>query len=88
MDRLKQVENAFTYHRPSPEAIQTMTRLRELAAELARRIAIYVPPGREQATALTKVEESIMWANAGIVRHPVDEDEGPRDAVGGAAVVR
>ncbi len=42
----------------------------------ARGIRDYVPPGREQALALTKLEEAMMWAIAGIERaHRGDGDD-------------
>lgn len=42
--------------------------IREKAKELALLIADTVPAGREQSTALTRLEEAVMHANAGIAR--------------------
>lgn len=65
----ERIENDFRYHAPSPEAVEDMVALRSIARELAHRFADMVPVGRELATALTKLEEAIMWANAGISRN-------------------
>jgi hypothetical protein len=65
----------FTYHRPPVETQATFKALRGKAKELALLIAEHVPPGREQATALTRLEEAVMHANAGIAR-PFAVEEG------------
>lgn len=39
----------------------------------AQDIVDLTPPGREQATALTKIEEAMFWANAAIARQPEEE---------------
>jgi hypothetical protein len=64
----KQIANAFTYHAPKGDQAQRYHEGRELARELAFWIATHTPPGREQALALTKLEESVMFANAAIAR--------------------
>ena len=45
------------------------TFLREQARVLATNILSNTPRSREQSLALTKLEESIMWANAAIARN-------------------
>lgn len=61
----------FTYQQPTPDEVEVMTSLRILAKALALRINADVPEGREKALAITNLEQSIMWANAGIVRAPL-----------------
>lgn len=63
------IENRFTYHKPEENKIGKFETIREQAKELAYLINEYVPTGREQALALTKLEEMVMWANAGIARN-------------------
>lgn len=58
----------FTYHAPTPDQIHKYTEIRHEAKILAAMILIDVPEGREKALALTKLEEVVMWANAGIAR--------------------
>lgn len=66
---LERIESDFTYHAPAPDQIPLFNHLRAEARGLARTIAHVVPPSREQSLALTKLEEAVMWANAGIARH-------------------
>lgn len=47
--------------------------IRERAIEFGDYVVMVVPHGREQATAMTKLEELTFWANAGIAR-----GDGPR----------
>lgn len=62
-------ENAFTYHAPKDGQPEKYQAIREKAKELAYLIKDMVPDSREQSLALTKLEESVMWANAGIARN-------------------
>lgn len=62
------VENDFVYHKPDAEAVERMRVIRDKARELGLLIAQSVPAGREQASALTRLEEAVMHANAGITR--------------------
>lgn len=66
---LERIESDFTYHTPKPGQPELYAELRSEAKALARRIVQTVPAGREQSLALTNLEQSIMWANAGISRH-------------------
>jgi len=59
----------FKYIAPNSEAVALFPALRDKALELARLINASVPDSREKSSALTKVEEAIMHANAGIVRN-------------------
>jgi hypothetical protein len=69
----KRIENNFTYHRPPAEKLEVFKMIRETAKELAHRIVDTTPEGREQSTALTKLEECVMHANASIARqYPIE----------------
>lgn len=63
------LEKRFTYHAPKPGQPEIYQSLREQAKALAYAIVEKVPPGREQASALTFLENAIFWANAGIARN-------------------
>ncbi len=66
---LKRLEDDFTYHAPPDEAtVQKYQELRDKAKELAVLMVDSCPAGRSLSTALTKVEEAVMHANAGIAR--------------------
>lgn len=66
------ISNDFTYHNPKDRG-PDFVKIREKAKELALMIADLTPSGREQSTALTRLEEAVMHANAGIARqYPVE----------------
>jgi hypothetical protein len=58
----------FTSHETSAAQRERMAAIRDLAWRLATEVATSVPAGREQSLALTKIEEAMFWANAGIAR--------------------
>lgn len=64
-----EINSRVHYHRPSEAAKQRHERIREMVAETIRTICEAVPEGREQSTAITKVEEAMFWSNAGIARN-------------------
>ena len=66
---LARIESDFKYHPPKDGQAEQYVALRDKAKELATMIATLVPQGREQSTALTRLEEAVMHANAGIARH-------------------
>ena len=63
------IENKFTYHAPQEGQPAKYQAIREKAKELAYLIDELVPDSREKSLAQTKLEESAMWANAGIARN-------------------
>ena len=66
---MDKIENAFTYHTPKPGQPEKYQAIRDMAKELAYLIDELVPDSREKSLAQTKLEESVMWANAGIARN-------------------
>jgi len=66
---LERIENDFTYHAPQGDQAARYEKMRATAKAFAQQIVELCPDGRERSTALSKLEESIMWANAGIARH-------------------
>ncbi len=65
----EQLENNFKYHSPKEGQPEKYTQLREKAKELAYLIEELAPQSREKSLAITKLEESVMWANASIARN-------------------
>ena len=63
------IDTAFTYHAPKDGQPAKYQVIREKAKELAYLIDDLVPDSREKSLALTKLEESVMWANAGIAQN-------------------
>ena len=64
-----QIENNFMYHAPKNGQAEKYDQLRSKAKELAYLIDGLCPNSREKALATTKLEESIMWANASVARN-------------------
>lgn len=70
----KRINNDFTYHKPPADIGIVFVQIREKAKELAHLIVDLTPPGREQSSALTNLEQAVMHANAGIARqYPVEQ---------------
>lgn len=63
-----ELENRFRYHKPTAEKVVQHEATRAAFREIAEKLA-ELPATREQALALTHLEESLMWANAAIARH-------------------
>lgn len=64
-----EMENRFTYHAPKPGQPDQYKLIRETAKGLAKTIDNTCPDCREKSIAFTKLEEVVMWANAGIARY-------------------
>lgn len=65
----ERLENNFTYHSPKGDQAARYQTIRTYGQALARIIMNNSIPSREQSLAITKVEEAVMWANAGIARN-------------------
>ena len=63
------LDNRFTYHTPKEGQAAKYQSIRASAKSLAELINDSCPDSREKSLAITKLEESVMWANASIARH-------------------
>lgn len=64
------LDKRFTYHPPTDtQKAKTYVELRGMARELGAAIYSTQEASRERSLAITKLEEAIMWANAGIARN-------------------
>ena len=63
------IEKAFTYHEPKQGQPERYKKIRAKAKELAIMIATECPECKEKDMAWTKLDESVMWANAAIARN-------------------
>jgi len=68
------LKSRIQYHRPNKAAIEQIAQMRAKALAWANDVTIHVPAGREQQLAITHIETALMWANAGIARHPDNWD--------------
>lgn len=64
-----QIENNFMYHTPKKGQAEKYDQLRFKAKELAYLIDDLCPNSREKSLAGTKLEETVMWANASVARN-------------------
>jgi len=65
------LENNFSYHQPKQEELQQhrYEEIRRNAKEFAELLYQFCPPSMELSLAITKLEESVFWANASIARN-------------------
>lgn len=63
------LDKVYTYHAPKADQPAKYVQLRDKAKELAMLVVELCPDSRERSLALTKIEESSMWANASIARN-------------------
>lgn len=62
------IAHRFAFHPADEQRGLTHGSIRARIGAAAHAVADLTPPGREQAVALTKLEEAMMWANAAIAR--------------------
>lgn len=63
------IENNFSYHAPKQGQPEKYEAIRAKAKELAYLLESTVPNSREKSLAMTNLEQSVFWANAGIARN-------------------
>jgi hypothetical protein len=66
------LKNRFAFHPATPENGRGVQHdyVRKAILDLAADLDSVLPPGREHAVVLTKLEEAMFWANASIARQP------------------
>ena len=64
---IAQVERSLTNITPSEDQIERIEMLRRNARDLARAVIRYSLPSRERSLAITKLEETVMWAVKGVL---------------------
>jgi hypothetical protein len=69
---LERLENVFTYHAPDPVRVERYEQLRGAVKEIARLMVELCPDSMERSSALQKLEEAVMWANAAIARNQLE----------------
>jgi hypothetical protein len=62
------IDRNFKYHTPKEGQPAIYQAIRDKAKELAVLLQASVPEGREKSLAFAKLEEAVMWGNAGIAR--------------------
>lgn len=68
---IAELSNRFRYHPPTTsERITLHGEVRTLVSELAMHLNELLPEGREKSVVMTKLEETMFWANAAVARVP------------------
>jgi len=70
MSDYERMKNRLESHQINDEGSDRISAQRIAALDYAYSIIANCPKGRERELALMRVEESLMWANAGIARDP------------------
>ncbi len=65
----RDLHNRFTYHRPSGDQPERYEEIRALGLDLAALLYRLCPASFERDTAINKIDEAVMWANASIARN-------------------
>jgi hypothetical protein len=78
---MEDLSKRFSYHSPKTDQPPRYEQIRQKAHNLAIYLVMNTPKSREQSTALTKLDEVVMFANASIARNE-SEDEGQEKVVG------
>ena len=73
-----ELHDTFSYHQPSPEAVEDMERIRKTMRQAVMRVAARLPASRERSTFITLMQEASMMAIASIAIHGRAGEEGHR----------
>jgi len=65
---LEELTTRFTYHKPEKGQSEKYEVIRATALNFAKDLVEKVPDCMELSNALNRLEEVVMWANAGIAR--------------------
>jgi hypothetical protein len=61
------IDKPYAYHKPSNDGLARITELREVFSLVERKIKELCPQSRHQSIALTRNEETAMWAIKAVV---------------------
>ncbi len=65
---MEDIKNRFSYHPPDGNKAKKHEAIRDIVEDTAYVFFALVPQSRELSLALTKLEEAMFWANAGLAR--------------------
>lgn len=68
-ERDRELAGRFTYHPPQPGQADLYEMIRSAGLDFARLLNGYCPVSRELSSAITAVDQAVMWANASIARN-------------------
>lgn len=65
------LDNLFTHHPPVGGQVADYQEIRAAGKAFAAVICERVPPGEDRDSAIRRVRDAVMWANAGVACSPV-----------------
>jgi hypothetical protein len=65
----------FSYHAPHGNQATRYVEIRQTGLALANTVARMCPESPERSTAIAKIREAVMWANAAIACNEKEESE-------------
>jgi len=68
------IDKPYAYHKPSPDGLEKITRLRAHFSEGERLMKDICPDSRQRAVALTNNEQTAMWAIKSVVFNDPDSE--------------
>lgn len=75
--QMPEISKTFSYHKPSPDGLNRITKLRAKYTELCDLIEALAPFSRERSTAITNLEQSAMWAIKSVVVNDPESEVPP-----------
>jgi len=79
-EQTDQREAAFRYHPPGGTQTGRFLAIRESAGVLSAKLNALCPPSRELSLAQTRLQETVMWANAAIACNEIGSERGASTA--------
>lgn len=68
-EEAERLRRRFSYHAPKEDQQIRYLTIRDKGLEFAFVVAREVPPGRQREEAINRIEQAVMWANAGIAQN-------------------
>jgi hypothetical protein len=68
------IDKPYAYHKPSARGMEAITRLRELFSQVEYTMKEVCPSSRQLSIAVTKNEETAMWAIKAVVFNDPDSE--------------
>jgi hypothetical protein len=66
------IDKPYAYHKPSPDGLEKINKLRALFTEVDQVIREVCPNTRERSVAITNNEQTAMWAIKAVVFNDPD----------------
>ena len=68
------IDKPYAYHKPSPDGLTRINKLREVFSEVEKVIREVCPESRHKSVAITNLETTAMWAIKAVVFNDKDSE--------------